>query len=141
MKNYLILGSLLCSVTAFAQKVDQTKVPAAVKTAFSKNFPAATGVKWELEKNNYEAGFKENSKHVSAVFDASGKWLETETGITAAELPKDAAVYVATHYKGAKIKETAKIQKADGDINYEAEVNGKDIIFDSKGKFLKEEKG
>lgn len=140
MKNYLILGCLLCSVAAAAQKIDGAKVPAPVKAALAKGFPAAGTVKWELEKSNYEAGFKENNTHISALYDVKGNWLETETGITAAALPKAAADYVATHYKGAKIKETAKIQKANGEINYEAEVNGKDLIFDSKGTFLKAEK-
>ncbi|PSL47910.1 putative PepSY-like beta-lactamase-inhibitor [Chitinophaga niastensis] len=141
MKNYAIIGLVLISASAFAQKIDQSKVPAPAKAAFAKSFPAATGVKWELENKNYEAGFKENGKHISAVYDAKGTWMETETAIAVTALPKAAAEYVASHYKGAKIKETAEIKKANGDINYEAEVNGKDVIFDSKGNFLKEQKG
>jgi hypothetical protein len=87
MKSYLILGCMLYSIAASAQKIDGAKVPAPVKAAFTRGFPAAGNVKWEVEKN----------------------------------------------YKGATIKETAKSQKANGEINYEAEVNGKDLIFDSKG--------
>ncbi|MEC5146360.1 hypothetical protein UNH65_22585 [Chitinophaga sp. 180180018-2] len=138
MKHYLIAASLLCSIAASAQKVN---VPAAVKAALAKQFPTAANVKWELEKGNYEAGFKENNQHVSAVFDASGKWLETESAIPKTELPKQAAEYISSHYKNGKIKETAKIQKAGGEVNYEVEVNGKDVIFNSDGTFLKEEKG
>jgi len=48
--------------------------------------------------------------------------------------------YVKAHYKGATAKEAAKITKADGTVNYEAEVSKKDVIFDAKGKFIKEEK-
>lgn len=140
MKNYLILGCLLCSMAASAQKIDQSKVPGPVKAALAKSFPTAGSVKWELEKSNYEAGFKDKNMHISALYDAKGNWLETETGITLAQLPEEATAYVTAHYKGAKIKEAAKIQKANGDINYEAEVNGRDVIFDSKGGFLKEEK-
>jgi uncharacterized membrane protein YkoI len=138
MKHYLIAASLLCSIAASAQKAN---VPAAVKAALAKQFPTAANVKWELEKGNYEAGFKENNQHVSAVFDASGKWLETESAIPKTELPKQAAEYISSHYKNGKIKETAKIQKAGGEVNYEVEVNGKDVIFNSDGTFLKEEKG
>lgn len=43
-------------------------------------------------------------------------------------------------YKGKTIKEGAKITTADGTVNYEAEVDGKDVIFDTNGKFLKEVK-
>jgi hypothetical protein len=38
------------------------------------------------------------------------------------------------------VKEAAKITQADGAIMYEAEVNGKDLIFDASGKFVKQEK-
>ena len=57
-----------------------------------------------------------------------------------AELPEAVLSYVKEHYKGKVIKEGAKITKADGTVNYEAEVSGKDVIFDSNGKFIKEAK-
>ncbi|NML39173.1 hypothetical protein HHL17_18380 [Chitinophaga sp. G-6-1-13] len=140
MKIYVLLGCMMISASAFAQKISEAKVPAPVKTAFLKKFPAATGVKWEMEKGNYEAGFKENSQHTSAVFDAKGGWMETETAVPATALPKEATLYITSHYKGSRVKETAKIVKSNGEVNYEAEINGKDVIFDDKGKFLKEEK-
>jgi hypothetical protein len=31
----------------------------------------------------------------------------------------------------------AKITKANGEVNYEAEVKGQDLIFDANGRFLK----
>lgn len=52
-------------------------------------------------------------------------------------LPQNVQSYLKTHYKEAKVKEAAKIVKANGDINYEAKVNGKDVIFDDNGKFIK----
>lgn len=136
MKIYFLFGCLLLSASTFAQKISEARVPAVVKTALTKKFPNAAGVKWEMEKHNYEAGFKENNQHVSAVFDVKGNWMETETPIPASELPKAASEYIASHYKGAKIKETARIQHASGTVNYEAEINGKDIIFDDKGAVL-----
>ncbi|NIG54545.1 PepSY-like domain-containing protein [Chitinophaga sp. Cy-1792] len=136
MKIYFLLGCLLVSASTFAQKISEAKVPAVVKTALTKKFPNATGIKWEMEQQNYEAGFTDNNQHVSAVFDVKGNWMETETPIPAAELPKAATAYIASHYKGAKIKETARIQKASGAINYEAEIKGKDVIFDDKGAVL-----
>jgi hypothetical protein len=44
------------------------------------------------------------------------------------------------HYPGIAIGEAARITKANGETNYEAEIKGKDVVFDAKGKFLKEEK-
>ena len=40
----------------------------------------------------------------------------------------------------AKIKKAARILKADRQIEYEAEVQKMDVLFDSNGKFLREEK-
>ena len=89
------------------------------------------------EGGNFEAGFKKDSKEMSAVYQANGILMESETSIKESELPASVLNYVKSNYEGKKIKEPAKITKADGSINYETEVDGKDLIFDSKGNFLK----
>jgi hypothetical protein len=124
------------SLTASAQKLDATKVPASVKKSFTKQFPGATG-KWEMEQGKYEAGFNYQGNIMSALFDPNGSMTESEVAIKESELPPTVNAYLKKHYKGAKIKEAAKITKAAGDINYEAEVNGKDLLFDADGNFLK----
>jgi hypothetical protein len=48
--------------------------------------------------------------------------------------------YIKTNYKDKKIRESAKITNSTGVVTYEAEVDDKDVIFDSNGKFLKEVK-
>ena len=125
--------------SACAQKIDASKVPAAVKAAFAKQYPGVT-VKWEKEDGKFEAGFKHNGSTMSALFEANGMMTESEMDIKVADLPASVLVYVKDHYKGKSIKEGAKITKADGTVNYEAEVDGKDVIFDANGKFLKEAK-
>ncbi len=136
----MFLGLLLASVSAFGQKIEASQVPVAVKAAFNKQFPGIKEVKWEKEKANYEANFKENGNKMAALFDSDGKWLETETGVNASLLPAGAKEYIAQNYKGAKIKEVAKLKMANGDENYEAEVKGIDLIFDANGKFIKKMK-
>ena len=123
--------------SACAQKLDAAKVPAAVKTSFAKQYPGAAA-KWEKEDGKYEAGFKMDGSSMSALFEANGTMTESEMDIKIADLPANVLAYVKDHYKGKSIKEGAKITKADGTINYEAEVDGKDVIFDAAGKFLKE---
>ncbi len=142
MKKLLIMSSLVASIAlpACAQKLEASKVPAAVKTAFTKKYPGAMA-KWEKEAGNYEANFKQNGNNISAVFSPNGNFTESEMDIKVADLPANVLAYVKAHYKGKNIKEGAKITKADGTVNYEAEVNGKDVIFDDNGKFLKEVKG
>jgi len=123
---------------ANAQKLSEKAVPEAVQSALQKNNPNAKEVKWEKEKGNYEAGFEVSKTDHSVLIDASGSIIETEVEISIDALPKNARTYVTQKYPGKKIKEAAKITDAKGVVTYEAEVTGKDLIFDASGKFLKE---
>lgn len=141
MKKKLI-GLVVCAGfagMASAQHLKAAAVPAAAKSSFEKQYPH-TEAKWEKEHGNYEVNFKKDGNQMSVVIDAKGMILETETDIAINLLPENVSSYLKTHYKGAKVKEAAKIVKADGSIMYEGEVNGKDVMFDSNGKFLKEAK-
>jgi len=141
MKKVTMISALvsLIGFSACAQKLDASKVPAAVKATFAKQYPGAS-VKWEKEDGKYEAGFKQNGNTMSALYEANGTMTESEMDIKVSDLPASVLAYVKENYKGKKIKEGAKITKSDGTVNYEAEVDGKDVIFDATGKFLKEMK-
>ena len=138
-KTMLFAAGLMISLAACAQKVKETDVPSVVKEAFQNSYKDAKEVKWEKEGANFEAEFEIGETDQSVVYDASGKLIETETEIKADELPAAAKDYIAKNYKGAKIKEAAKITDARGTVTYEAEIKDKDLIFDSTGKFIKEE--
>ncbi len=139
MKKLLMsaMAVTVIMLSACAQKIDESKVPAAVKTSFATKYPATTA-KWEKEGAKFEAGFKQNGNTMSALFEANGTMTESEMDIKVGELPAAVISYVKEHYKGKTIKEAAKITKADGSMVYEAEVNGKDLIFDTKGNYLEE---
>ena len=77
---------------------------------------------------------------MSALIETNGNIVETETDIKTTDLLPDVLVYIKNHYPGKNIKEASKLVKADGSINFEAEVNGKNAIFDASGKFIKEAK-
>ena len=134
----LFIGAVV-SLTACAQKMDAAKVPSPVKESFSKQFPGATA-KWEKEEAKYEAVFKHQGHEMSALFDANGTMEESEMEIQVSELPAAVTNYVKTNHSGATIKEAAKLTKANGEVQYEAEVKGKDLIFDANGNFVKEVK-
>jgi len=138
MKKSVMTIALIAttSLGANAQKLDASKVPAAVKASFAKQFPTAAA-KWEKEDGKYEAGFKKGDLAMSALFSTDGTMTESEVSIKQTELPENVLAYVKENYKGKTIKESAKITKADGTVVYEAEVNGMDLIFDDKGKFIK----
>lgn len=103
-----------------------------------KAFPGSKNVKWEKEGSEFEASFNHGGKKMSAVLDDKGNLKESEVELKVSELPSNILQYIKEKYKGATIKEAAKITKSNGEVNYEAEVNGTDIIFDANGKFIKE---
>ena len=137
MKKVMLLFVLLSGMSAgCAQSLKKGAVPQPVQAAFMKLYPAAKEVKWGKEKDKFEAEFDLNKTDQSALFDASGNLTESEVAIKISELPKGVAEYVEKNFK-SKIKEAARITDAAGTITYEAEVKGKDLIFDANGNFLK----
>ena len=129
---------LVCSTAvANAQTISSAKVPQAVKSSFAKTHPKISKVQWELEKGEYEAGFTMNGQELSELYSKSGVLIESETEVKVAYLPSGILPYIKNHYKGAAVKEAAKITKSNGEVNYEAAIKGKDLIFDSKGNFIK----
>jgi hypothetical protein len=128
----------LISTAAFSQRVRSADVPAAVKTALQQKYPSASGVGWEKEKGNYEANWGGASKEDNSVlFTPAGVFVEQVVAMPVARLPAAVADYVRTHYPGAKIAEAGKVTDAEGRTRYEAEVKGKDLLFDEKGDFIK----
>ncbi len=144
MKKYLVtvVFAGLFTATAFAQDLKTAAVPAAIKEACSKKFPesAKSKVSWEMEKGNYEANWGGKSgEDNSAMFTPSANFIELVKAISASQLPAAAIAYVKKHENGATIKEAGHVTDANGKVTYEAEIKGKELIFDENGKFLKAE--
>lgn len=127
------------SLPACAQKLKESQVPAVAKSAFMKEHPNTTG-EWEKEEGNYEVVFKQDGKTMSSVIDKKGSILETETDLMSNELPQNVQTYLKQHYKGVKILGAAKVVKANGEVNYEANVNRKELMFDANGQLMKKQK-
>jgi hypothetical protein len=68
-----------------------------------------------------------------------GTFVEEVVAISPSALPAGVAAYVKEKYKVSNLKEAGKVTDAAGTITYEAEVKGRDLIFDGNGKFLKED--
>src|SRR5690349_1457446 len=127
---FFVMAAGMIATCACAQKLKESQVPVAAKAAFEKKYPGLKGG-WDKEGANYEVNFKQSGTPMSAVIDNNGTIVETETGIHVSDLPKAVHDYMKRHYAGLKIHEPAKIVKSNGDVNYEAEVNHKDVIFDA----------
>ena len=139
MKKSLMLFSfaVTISISVCGQKLDPSKVPELVKKSFTAKY-SGLSPKWEKEDGKYEATFKQEGKSMSAMFMPNGSFIESELDIKVTELPASVLAYVNEHYKGKTIKGASKITKADGAVNFEAGVNGRDVIFDTNGKFINE---
>jgi N12 class adenine-specific DNA methylase len=134
-KNILSLLFVSFALVAFGQKVKQNDVPQVVKDALYKMYPNAKVTEWEKEDGNYEAEFENNDVETSVVITPAGAHVMTEVEIAITELPQAAQDYVKNNYTGKKITEACKMTTASGAVSYEAEVDGKDLLFDSGGNY------
>jgi hypothetical protein len=97
-----------------AQTLPAEKVPAKVREAFRARFRDVNKVEWKLKSDkNYEAEFELKGAEVTAKFNDSGKWLETETAVEQSALTKEVLAAISKEYKGYKIIETQKVERAD----------------------------
>jgi autotransporter translocation and assembly factor TamB len=135
MKKTILMG--IMAFAALTSQAQKTSIPGAVKAKVTSAYPKATGVKFEKEGKDFEAGFKNEGKDMSILMDAQGNILETETDIAVSALPKSVQEYLAKNMKGKKIAEAAEIVDAKGMKKFEAEIGGKDYLFDEKGNLLK----
>jgi hypothetical protein len=132
------IAFMLFANLTIAQKLTPAKVPAAVRSALEKRYPTATAVTWEKEKGNFEANWGGRSKEDnSVVFSPDGQFIEQVVAIPVSSLPPAVATYIKQHHPGAKITEAGKVTDAAGKTRFEAEVKGKDLVFDEAGNFLK----
>ncbi|TSA32584.1 MAG: hypothetical protein D4R64_15705 [Porphyromonadaceae bacterium] len=144
MKNNFIYApltilALLVMFPACAQKKD---VPEAVKKAFVSRFAEAKSIKWSSESvTEFEAEFKLNGNEMSANFDPQGTWMETESELTASDLPPTVLKSIQTDFNGFKIKEIAKIETPDQGISFEVAIKKAkeqfELVLDGSGKLLK----
>lgn len=145
MKKLLVIIvylTFVLGISAMNQKDE--KIPVAAKSGFAAKFPTAQKVKWSIEKpGEFEAEFILNSVENSALFDAKGTLLETETEIKESELPQAVKATLAKDFAGYKLDEIEKATDMKGTVTYEMEVaKGKDkleISFDANGKLLGKE--
>lgn len=137
----LLSALLLISLMGFTQTITSDKVPPAVLEAFAKKFPAATDVTYAMENHDYEISFKDKGVGMSANFNPSGEWLETETVMIESDLPKEVLTSVATNFVGFMITDISKVDGPGKVENYEMNLKkdkvGYEVKFSPKGEILK----
>ena len=131
--SFLTMGLFACAQTP----------PKQVTNAFQAKFQQVKKVTWNQEEaTEWEAEFHMNGKEMSASFDPSGKWLETETDISKGDLPEGVKSTLNKQYAGYKIKETVivespefsgyEIEMEKGETNIEVQLNSSGKVVSQK---------
>jgi hypothetical protein len=141
MKNFFILIALFSVI--FFSACSQKNPPESVKKEFSQKFADAKSVKWDSEEaNEWEAEFKINGKEMSACFDNTGKWLETEAEVSDKELPSAVTNTLKSEFPGFKAGEASTIEDPEMK-GFEIALKNKEkeiaVIIGSDGTVLKKE--
>lgn len=140
MKRTILFSAVILFAAnyTFAQDLKSKNVPEMVKAALAKKYPKAAKVTWEKEKGNYEANWGGKSgEDTSVQFTPAGDFVEEVNAISVSQLPVNVSAYVKAKYNGAKIREAGKVTDAKGRKMFEAEIKGKDLLFDESGNFIK----
>lgn len=141
MKKIIIVFAVsLIVVGTNSQPIKGTEVPVIVKDSFTKMFPGVNEAKWDREKEFFEASYTYGQHKGSVVFDSTGKWIERKISIAIQGLPEKALACMRKHFKGQTLKEASKITKASGEVQFEAEIKGKEVFFTREGVFIRMDK-
>jgi hypothetical protein len=119
-------------------------VPEAVVTAFKAKFAAATDVNWGKEsETEFEAEFKLNGKEMSANFDPSGKWMETEARLSSEGLPAQVISALKVQFGDYQIIKAESLEKPDEPVVFEMKLKKGEtmleVVLDASGKVIKKE--
>lgn len=145
-KITLILLAAMATCFCSAQKLTMDKVPPAAARAFKMKFPNGSQPGWAKEKDDvFEVEFFNGKKRQSALFDGSGKWMETETEINYSAVPMKVQSAFEKQFDGYSVQEVYEVETPDKGLNYEITAfkgrENYEALFSAKGELLKKEAG
>lgn len=143
MKKLIVLLLLAFPFFLSAQKGNPITVPQAVLNTFKQKITDSVNVKWEKEKDYYEAKFTKNNLKAEVEIKEDGQWINTSWEIPLEYLPAKIKANITTSYPGYKIKEAEVEYRQDGDF-YMVDVKKKkeelNLTYKINGEFVKSEK-
>jgi uncharacterized membrane protein YkoI len=148
-----VVVSLLAGMMARAdedkeEKVPLDKLPKAVVKAVKDKFKDAKLVSAQKENENgkiaYEINLTLKGDKIEATVTPEGKIVSSEKTIQVKDLPKPVAEALEKKYPRAAIKKAEEVTEGEK-VSYEvllvtADKKTMEVVFDPKGKVLKEEK-
>lgn len=115
--------------------------PERIVAAFTQLYPQAHITKWNDEPPNWEAKYTLGTVIGAVSFNANAEVIETELVVSESQVPDMSAIqeYVTAHYPSEKIQRCEMITAQNGTITYEIQITGKELVFDARAAFIKEE--
>ena len=136
-KFLAICVAAMISTAAIAQPA-ATSIPPQVLTAFQAVYPSVSNATWNEEAGYFLPTFTVNGVQTIGYIDLKGHYIQTITKVRATDLPAAATAYITQNYAGAQISDAGKIEFPTGHApRYYAKANGKQLLFDETGKFIK----
>jgi hypothetical protein len=139
MKNFIVLLTTLSLISFSA--CSQKNLPENVKKEFNTKYSAAKSIKWDSETvNEWEAEFRMDGRRMSACFENSGKWINSETEISEKELPEAVVNALNRDFQGYK-KRLIEIYESPEMKGFELTLkkgeSSLEVIFDDSGEIIK----
>jgi uncharacterized protein (DUF952 family) len=138
-----ILAFCLVTVAATAQI---REIPAPVKDAFAKQYPAAEQSSYDDILTAVHVNFVLNGEKMIAKYTNKGVWKETEKGAAFDSIPADVRDgFWKSKYADWQVKETAIVYMPNGGERYrlkvengELELNRKYLYFNKNGRLIRD---
>jgi hypothetical protein len=128
-KIILLLAMGFATITANAQKIAESAVPARVKSALTQLYPTAVVTSWTNEPiNNVRAEFINAGVATSVLMGPNNNFLEEANEIKASDLPKTAADFCT----GKTIVKCFKVTSYTKAVTYRVKAD-KEYNFDKDG--------
>lgn len=141
-KQFFTFGILLFGTSmTFGQDLSPDQVPNDITNHFQQNFPDATKVEWEKEKNGYEVEFHLNPHLEHEInYDAQGNVLRHKEELPPASLPATIQDHLKANFSGYAIHEADKITEGKM-VKYVIELKGAslpklEVTMDAQGNIL-----
>jgi Putative beta-lactamase-inhibitor-like, PepSY-like len=153
MKNifFALFGAVLFVCAKCEDDDPMVDLPATIDQYLSKNYPDYTVDESEKGKlctgtDVYEVELEgAKGKELGLVFDTEGNLLFTETEFSNQNLPAAVTQAIAQKYAGYELKESERLDWADGKVQYEVELKKSpdllDVTFSDAGAVICEEPG
>lgn len=147
MKNlFLIIVIVFMAQHTMAQRLTMDKVPPAATQGFKTKFANASQPGWTKAGTDiYEVQFFNGKKRQSASFDATGKWLQTQSEASYNQLPGKVKTAFETQFEGYQVQEVYEIETPDKGLSYEVTAfkGSKSFVamFSAKGELLSKDEG